>query len=200
MSRFPRTICVLLPLIFAFAGFNSRILADFWLENLVVFAALLALALAYRRVPLSDLSWLMIFVFLCAHEYGAMYAYSNAPLGEWAKGWLHTERNHYDRLVHLLYGLLITLPVIEAFRNKGVRWPSLGAVQFILATSAIYEIIEWIVATIVAGELADDFVGAQGDFFDSPEDMAAALIGSLAVVLIVWLIPRGTVSTAQKIK
>jgi putative membrane protein len=190
VSRFLRAICVLLPLIFAIAGFNARILADFWLENLVVFAAVLGLAVAYRSVPLSNFSWVMIFVFLCAHEYGAMYAYSNVPLGEWAKGWLHTDRNHYDRLVHLLYGLLITWPVIEACRAKGVRWPSLTAVQFILATSAIYEIIEWIVATIVAGELADEFVGAQGDVFDSPEDMAAALLGSLAVVLIVRLARR----------
>jgi putative membrane protein len=195
VSRFLRAICVLLPLIFAIAGFNARILADFWLENLVVFIALLALALAYRSVPLSNGSWLMIFVFLCAHEYGAMYAYSNAPLGEWAKGWLHTDRNHYDRLVHLLYGLLITWPAIEACRKSGVRRPSLAAVQFILATSAVYEIIEWIVAKIVAGDLADEFVGAQGDFFDSPEDMAAALLGSLAVVLIVGLRRRGPVST-----
>ena len=111
------------------------------------------------------------------------------------KGWLHTDRNHYDRLVHLLYGLLITWPAIEACRKSGVRRPSLAAVQFILATSAVYEIIEWIVAKIVAGDLADEFVGAQGDFFDSPEDMAAALLGSLAVVLIVGLRRRGPVST-----
>lgn len=194
MSRFLRTICVLLPLILAVSGFNARVLADFWLENLVVFVALLGLALAYRSVPLSNISWLMIFVFLCAHEYGAMYAYSNVPLGEWAKGWLHTDRNHYDRLVHLLYGALITWPVMEACRKKGVRWPSLAAVQFILATSAIYEIIEWIVAKIAAGELAEEFVGAQGDVFDSPEDMSAALLGSLVVVLLVRLQRREPVS------
>ena len=177
----------MLPLILAVSGFNANILADFWLENLVVFAAILGLTLAYRSIPLSNRSWLMILVLLCVHEYGAMYAYNNVPLGEWAKAWLHTDRNHYDRLVHLLYGLLITWPVIEACRMKGVQWPSLTAVQFILATSAVYEIIEWVVATIAAGKLAEEFVGAQGDVFDAPKDMSAALIGSLFVVLVVRL-------------
>ena len=128
-----------------------------------------------------------------------MYAYSNVPLGAWAKGWLHTDRNHYDRLLHLLYGLLITYPVIEVGRTKCVGWPSITAVQFILATSAIYEIIEWVVATIAAGKLADDFVGSQGDVFDAPQDMAAALLGSLFVVLIVRLARNGAVNAEHKI-
>ena len=81
MSRLLRTLCVLLPLVLAVTGFRSRILADWWLENLVVFAALLALALAYKRVPLSNFSWLLIFLFLCAHEYGAFYSYSDVPVG-----------------------------------------------------------------------------------------------------------------------
>lgn len=153
-------------------------------------SSLRCVALAHRSIPLSNLSWLLIFGFLCAHEYGAMYAYSNVPLGEWAKGWLHTDRNHYDRLVHLLYGLLITWPVIETLRAKKFPGPSFAAFQFILATSAIYEIIEWVVATIAAGSLADEFVGSQGDVFDAPKDMAAALLGSLLVVMMASLARR----------
>lgn len=183
MTRFIRAICVLLPLVFAISGFNARLVADFWLENLVVFVALLILALEHRKFPLSSASWLTIFVFLCAHEYGAMYGYSDTPLGEWAKDWLHTTRNHYDRLVHFLYGVLITWPIIESNRNRGRRWPSLDALQWILATSALYEILEWLVASIVASDLAAEFVGAQGDAFDSPKDMAAAGLGSLLAVL-----------------
>ena len=102
MSRLARTICILVPLVLAITGFRSRILADWWPENLATFLALLGLAAAHRRVHLSDLSWAMIFVFPCAHEYGTLYSYSNIPLGEWAKPWLHTERNHYNRLVHFL--------------------------------------------------------------------------------------------------
>ena len=102
MSPLARTICILVPLVLAITGFRSRILTDWWLENLVTFLALLRFAAARRRVHLSDLSWAMIFVFPCAHEYGTLYSYSNIPLGEWAKPWLHTERNHYNRLVHFL--------------------------------------------------------------------------------------------------
>ena len=168
MSCGLRVVCLLLPLLLAVTGFSSRILADWWLENLVVFLALLALALSHRRVEISNFSWALIFIFLCAHEYGALYSYSDAPLGEWMKPWLHSERNHYDRLVHFLWGLLITWPVMDAFR-KGARIaePSLSAigVGFILATSAVYEIIEWLVASVVAPALGAEFIGAQGDPF-----------------------------------
>lgn len=133
MSRALKTLCLLIPLVLAVTGFLSRILADWWLENLAVFVVMLALALGHKRVTLSTFSWTLIFLFLCAHEYGALYSYSNAPLGEWAKTWLHTDRNHYDRLAHFLFGLLITWPVIDACRSvTRIRepWLSAMAVQF----------------------------------------------------------------------
>jgi putative membrane protein len=109
-----RALCVLTPLVLAIPGFRSQILADWWLENLVVFVFLLALALSWRLTRLSNTSYLLLFLFLCAHEYGALWSYSNVPLGELAKPFLHTDRNHYDRLVNFLFGLLITYPAYEA--------------------------------------------------------------------------------------
>src|SRR5947209_877531 len=124
----------------AITGFSSHILADWWLENLVVFLCLLGLASVHRRLPLSNLSYLFLFVFLCAHEYGALYSYSDTPVGEWLKPLFHTDRNHYDRIVHLLFGLLLFRPLYEACsiitRLRG--WLSyLLPFQVILAASAI---------------------------------------------------------------
>ena len=196
MSRLLRALCVLLPLVLAITGFSSRVLADWWLENLAVFVALLFFAFGRHHIALSNVSWALLFLFLCLHEYGAMYRYSNVPLGEAAKAWLHTDRNHYDRLIHFLYGLLLTWPVVEAFQSLSrLGRPMLYAiaVQFIMATSALYEIVEWLVASIVAPQLGAEFVGAQGDPWDSPEDMAAALVGSLLVILV--LVARRSASS-----
>ena len=188
MSVTLRALCVLTPLVMAVTGFRSDLLADWWLENLVVFVLLLGMAAAYKHLPLSNASYLLLFVFLCAHEYGALYRYSSAPLGEWMKPWLGTERNHYDRLVHFLFGLLLTLPVYETFRiitrlRGGILY--VLAFQCVLATSATYEILEWVVASRVSPELGLEFIGAQGDAWDSPEDMAMAAVGSLIAVALI---------------
>jgi putative membrane protein len=182
-----RVLCVLTPLVMAITGFRAEALADWWLENLVVAAALLGLVLAHRRLPLSNLSYLLIFVFLCAHEYGASDRYVDAPVGEWMRPWFGASRNHYDRLVHFLFGLLIMLPVYEAAvlltRVRG--WLSyLLPVQFVMMTSALYEIVEWVVAVNVDPGLGIEFVGAQGDPWDSEKDMAMALVGSLTAVAV----------------
>jgi putative membrane protein len=76
----------------------------------------------YRKLPLSDLSYAMIFVFLALHEWGAHYKYYDVPLGEWMKPWLHTDRNMYDRVVHFSYGLFMSYPLQELLMRKiGVK-------------------------------------------------------------------------------
>ena len=77
---------------------------------------------------------------------------------------------------------LIRYPLIDSLRQVR-RFRGLLAFQFILATSALYEIAEWIVASVVSPELGAEFIGAQGDPWDSPEDMAAALLGSALALL-----------------
>ncbi len=104
------------------------------------------------------------------------------------KGVLHTERNHYDRLVHFSFGLLLVYPQREILmRRAGLR----GAWCYVLpifvtgGLSAIYEIIEAVVANMVDPADAAAFLGSQGDQWDSQQDMAMALAGaaiSMAVV------------------
>jgi putative membrane protein len=109
------------------------------------------------------------------------------------KPWLHTERNHYDRLVHFLFGLLLTLPLYEVFERLSRMGRLLAvtmAVQCILAASAVYEILEWIVASRVDPGLGLEFIGAQGDGWDSPKDMAIALVGSVVAAVILAIVRR----------
>ena len=165
-------------LVLAVAGFQSRILADWWLENLVIAAFFAALAFHPRwRMSLSPTSLWMLFALLCMHEYGAAYAYAT-PLGEWMRQLPGLAgRNHYDRLVHFFYGVL----TIRGFREVA-GGSSLAGVQSVLSTSALYEIIEWIVAAMVDPSLGSEFVGAQGDDFDAAKDMALAFCGAFVML------------------
>lgn len=180
----PRRLASATLLIVAASGLGNATVADWWLENAPVFVLLVVLMIQQREGPLSSAAYWQIFVFLCFHEWGAHYQYVDTPLGEWAKPWFQTTRNHYDRLMHLLYGLLFTAPYFEYFsrRSSGRIRYSLP-LQAILATSASYEIIEWAVAATVSPEIGTEFVGAQGDPWDAEKDMALALCGSLAVTL-----------------
>lgn len=175
-NELPGTLCIAAALILALAGLNSRILADWWLENLVIAAFFAFLAWSPRvRETLTPTSWWMLFLLLCLHEYGAAYAYTT-PFGEWMRQFPGlAERNHYDRLVHFLYGVL----TVRAFRELA-GGSSLTAIQSVLSTSAIYEIIEWLVTAMVDPVLGSEFVGAQGDDFDAAKDMALAFLGSVS--------------------
>lgn len=169
------------------AGIHPDAVFDYFLENATAFLFLIFLALTYRKLPLSDLSYTLVFVYLCIHEFGAHYKYSDVPLGEWMKPWLHTSRNMYDRVAHFSFGLLMVYPLQEWLARKvGVSkwWRYVLPVESILAFSAIYEIMEAGAAVVLTPERGEEFVGMQGDMWDSQEDMLMAGIGAVAGVLI----------------
>ena len=163
---------------------------DWALENalLVIFAA--ALVASFRWLPLSRISYTLIFVFLCLHSVGAHYTYAEVPYDAWAQtltgsslnelmGW---ERNHFDRAVHLSYGLLLAYPVRELFlRVVNVRgfWGYFLPLDITMSTSMLFELFEWAVAEIVGGDLGIAYLGTQGDVWDAHKDMALASLGAL---------------------
>ncbi|OAN29186.1 MULTISPECIES: DUF2238 domain-containing protein [Pseudomonas] len=160
------------------------------IEQLLVIIAVLGVALVQRRLRLSASASLQLFGFLVLHQIGAHYTYSRVPYDDaWQAltGYRLTEvldlqRNHYDRLVHLAYGLLLARPTREVVQGlTGLRgWRSAYvALEFILASSAGYELMEWLGADLLAGDAAEAFVGAQGDPWDAQKDMALAFVGAL---------------------
>jgi putative membrane protein len=136
----------------------------------------------YHKYPLSNVSYGLIFAFLVFHEWGAHYKYADVPLGEWMKGWLHTHRNHYDRVVHFAFGFLMSYPMHETYvRYARLKrsWAYFFPVETVMAFGAIYECIEALVASIVSPDAGEAFVGMQGDMWDSQEDMAMGLLGGI---------------------
>ncbi len=172
------------------------------LENALV-AGLFILLWAVRRLfRFSNVSLLLILLFLSLHTVGSHYTYSEVPYDAWWRaltghtlnsvfGW---ERNHYDRLVHFCYGLLLAYPIREFFlRIVEVRgfWAYFLPLDFTLSTSAIYELIEWAAAEIFGGDLGIHYLGAQGDIWDAHKDMALAALGALLAMVLTALINRG---------
>ncbi|TKR57133.1 DUF2238 domain-containing protein [Allopusillimonas ginsengisoli] len=169
--------------------------ADWLLENALVAALFLALWGMRRKFRFSNVSLILIIVFLALHAVGSHYTYSEVPYDQWWQamtghtlnsifGW---ERNHYDRLVHFSYGLLLAYPIREFFlRVVEVRgfWAYFLPLDVTLSTSALYELIEWAAAEVFGGELGMQYLGTQGDIWDSHKDMALAALGALIAMLI----------------
>ena len=178
-----------MALVLALAAYRPDTVFDWALENAVVFFFLLALVCTYKKLPLSDLSYFCIFVYLALHEWGAHYKYSDVPLGEWMKVWLHTQRNHYDRVAHFSYGLLCSYPLQEVF-IRAVKAPGMWRyylpIESILACSAVYEMMEAGMAAVLSPQRGEEFVGMQGDIWDSQEDMLMAGLGSVVAMLCVY--------------
>jgi putative membrane protein len=155
------------------------------LENSLLVGFIVVLALAYRSYPLSNLSYLLIAVFLLLHAVGAHYTYQNTPVDVWAKRIFHVKRGIYDRIVHLAFGLMLVLPVREVLsRFMKLRNVRLYIVTFtiLLAASGLYELAEAWLALLADPQLAAAYVGLEGDPFDSQKDMTMALVGVLLTI------------------
>jgi len=167
---------------------------DWILENILLFLVVPILALTYRRFPFSKVSYTLLFIFGCLHVLGAHYTYSEVPYDSWWDGLTgHSlndlfdwKRNNFDRFVHFLYGLLLAYPIREVYlRIAGVRgfWGYALPLSFVMATSMIFELVEWGAATIFGGDLGMAYLGTQGDEWDAHKDMALASIGALIAVV-----------------
>jgi putative membrane protein len=189
-ARFAAALGGLLGILWLALAVDPYDRQDWLLENALTVLAVGVLAATYRKLPLSRVSYLMIFLFLCLHTVGAHYTYSKVPYdAAWESltggtlnavfGW---ERNHFDRLVHFAYGLLLAYPIRELFlRVAGARgfWGYFLPLDLTMSTSMLYELIEWGAAELLGGDLGTAYLGTQGDVWDAHKDMALASLGGL---------------------
>jgi len=165
--------------------------ADWLLENILVFVLIGLIFFTGRYFEFSILSYTFITIFMILHVIGSHYTYAEVPWG-WTLGeWLGTERNMYDRLVHLLFGVLFVYPVremsVRIAKTKGF-WGYFVPFMIISSFAGFYEIVEWAAASVVDPEAGAAFLGSQGDIWDAQKDMLLAIVGSLGTLLIVMFI------------
>ena len=186
---------ILYALLWAAMAFSPFDRGDWALENLLVVVAVVVLAATYRRFPLSRVSYTLIFVFMCLHTIGAHHTYAEVPYDRWfaeltgtsLNAWVGWELNNFDRIVHFCYGLLLAYPAREIFlRIADARgfWGYFLPLDLMMSTSMLYELIEWVVAEIVGGNLGMAYLGTQGDIWDAHKDMALASLGALIAMLL----------------
>jgi putative membrane protein len=168
-------------------------LNNWFLENTLTVLFMLFLIFSFRKYQFSDLSYLLICVYLCLHVYGAKYTYAENPFGYWLKDYFHFERNHYDRIVHFCFGFLLAYPMRELFLKwlkypKTVSW--ILPIEITLSVSGLYELIEWAVADVFFKAQGDAYLVTQGDIWDAQKDIFMAFMGAILSTTIVSLIKK----------
>lgn len=162
--------------------------ATWWMEVAPVLIVLPLIAVTRQRYPLTTLLSALIALHCLVLILGGAYSYARVPLGFWLQDWFSLGRNPYDKIGHFMQGFVPALAAREILlRGQHVRTAGMAAFLCLcvaLAISAVYELIEW-GAALALGQGADEFLGTQGDPWDTQSDMAMALIGaSIALVLL----------------
>lgn len=186
VSRTPLLLSVITLLLLAaliHSGISPYDRATWLMEVAPVLIVLPLLWLTHRRYPLTPLLYTLIFFHALILIFGGMYSYARVPLGFEVQQWLELGRNPYDKLGHFFQGLVPTLAAREILLRGGYVQgrKMLGFVVccIALAISAVYELIEWW-AALALGQGADEFLGTQGDPWDTQSDMFCALLGAIA--------------------
>ena len=166
---------------------------DWVLENLLIYIYGALLIATYRRFKFTNSSYGLITIFFTLHMIGAHYTYAQTPIGFWMQEWFGFARNHYDRVVHFSFGLLIAAPMREMLvQVVGVpsRWSRFMAVAMILSFSAFYELLEMWTAILVSPELGAAYLGTQGDVWDAQQDIFLAFAGAIIAMILGALFTR----------
>ncbi|HNR21324.1 MAG TPA: DUF2238 domain-containing protein [Bacteroidia bacterium] len=163
------------------------------LENTLTFLFVIFLCVTFKKFQFSDLSYLLMCVYLCLHVYGSKYTYAENPFGYYLQDVLHTSRNHYDRIVHFSFGFLLAYPMREMFL-KWLRYPRFVSwalpIEITMSVSALYELVEWAVADLFFPAQGVAYLGTQGDIWDAQKDICLAFTGALLATTIVSVIKK----------
>ena len=190
MTRHGREPVILLVTglaLLALSGLHPRDRLTWLMEVAPVFLAAPILVGTYTRFPLTPLVYRLLFAHAVILMVGGHYSYAEVPLGFWMQRALGLARNDYDRIGHLAQGFVPAILAREVLLRRSVLsrggWLFFLVTSVCLAFSAFYELVEWWSA-LAMGEAAKDFLGTQGDPWDTQADMFSALVGAVAAQLV----------------
>ncbi|PZR71832.1 MAG: DUF2238 domain-containing protein [Chthoniobacterales bacterium] len=179
-------LLLMVAIVLAWSGWQPHDRFTWWLEVAPGLAAIVLLVATYHRFRLTTLLYTLITLHICVLCVGGHYTYARVPFFDWLRPIFGWQRNHYDRLGHFLQGFVPALIARELFVRLNIlqrkKWMPFLIACVCLAISAFYELIEWWMA-ILTGSAANDFIGSQGDVWDTQGDMLMALIGAICALL-----------------
>ncbi len=186
MPKSHKIIYALYIVVWILSAINPKYPQDWLLENVLVFIFFPTVVWLDLRYRFTDLSLILLLIFASLHSLGAHYTYAEMEYFKPIMQFFGLERNHFDRVVHFLFGLLTFRIIFELITPKVKSW---GAALFftfmtIAGISAIYELIEWGAAVILHPDLGMAFLGTQGDIWDAHKDMLMAKIGAAINLLL----------------
>jgi len=172
-----------------------------FLEIFPAIIGIIILALTYKKFKLTPLLYWFILFHMIILMIGGHYTYARTPIGEWIKIF-GFDRNHYDRIGHLFQGIVPVLIAREIFIRKNIikkNWIFVIAVSIVLTVAVLYEFLEWGTA-LAAKESATDFLGTQGDVWDTQTDMFLAAIGAIISLLLFSKLQDKQIKNSKKWK
>ncbi len=177
-----------LIVLLALSGYKPHDLPTWAMEVAPVVIVLVILWVSHKRFPLTPLLYALIFVHAAVLMLGGHYTYARVPLGDWMQSAFGLARNPYDGIGHFAQGFIPAIAARELLLcHTGLQrgaWLAVVIVLACLGISAVYELIEW-GAAVALGQGAEEFLGTQGDPWDTQKDMALAGIGAaLALALL----------------
>lgn len=171
----------------AVSGVNPHDRLTWFLEVFPVLIGIPVLAVSYRRFPLTTLLYRLLLFHALILIVGAHYTYAQVPVGFWFQDLFDLDRNHYDRLGHFMQGFVPAILAREVLLRTSPltagKWLFFLVICVCLAFSAFYELIEWW-AAVLGGDSANEFLGTQGDVWDTQWDMGLALMGAITALLL----------------
>jgi putative membrane protein len=179
-------LAVVTMVLLVISGLNPFDRVTWAMEVAPVVIVLPLLWFTYRSYPLTPLLYGLIFVHAAVLMLGGAYSYARVPLGFELQGMLSIDRNPYDKIGHFFQGFVPALVAREILVRgsyvRGARMLVFVVLSIVLAVSAAYELIEW-AAALVLGQGADEFLGTQGDPWDTQSDMFCALVGGMSALI-----------------
>lgn len=176
-----------LLVLLALSGWQPYDRLTWVLEVFPILIALPIMMATHRRFPLTTLLYALIFIHATVLMLGGAYSYARVPAGFWLADAFDLSRNPYDKIGHFFQGFVPAMVAREILLRgayvRGRKMLAFLVICVVLAISATYELVEWVAAEML-GQGADEFLGTQGYQWDTQTDMAMALLGACAALLL----------------
>ena len=173
-------------IVFIWSGINPYDRLTWWLEVFPGIIGVIILAATYRRFRFTTIVYILIAIHICILCVGGHLTYAREPFFNWLKEVFNWGRNHYDRLGHFAQGFVPAMIARELFIRLNIlnrkRWQPFLIIAICVAISVTYEFIEWWTA-LIARTASMEFLGTQGDVWDTQEDMFMCLIGAVCALV-----------------